>query len=176
MDDYVDKSPYFGCIAGRYANRIANGKFSLDGQEFQLATNNGPNHLHGGNLGFDKKVWTGTPLENDLGILLTYRSPDGEEGYPGNLSCTVVYSLSEDNKLSVAIEAVTDKPTVVNLPIIPILISAEGDPTILDHLLTLPGTNFIATDTTNIPTHIQPVAGTPFDFRNATVVGARNWD
>ena len=174
LQDYVDKSPYFGCIAGRYANRIANGKFSLDGEEFQLATNNGPNHLHGGNLGFDKKVWTGTPLENDLGVSLTYRSPDGEEGYPGNLSCTVVYSLSEDNKLSVAIEAVTDKPTVVNLTNHTYFnLAGEGDPTILDHLLTLPGTTFVATDTTNIPTHLQPVAGTPFDFRTATVVGAR---
>ena len=174
LQDYVEKSPYFGCIAGRYANRIANGKFSLDGKEFQLANNNGSNHLHGGNLGFDKKVWTGTPLENDLGVSLTYRSPDGEEGYPGNLSCKVVYSLSEDNKLSVEIEAVTDKPTVINLTNHTYFnLAGEGDPTILDHLLTLPGTSFVATDTTNIPTNLQLVAGTPFDFRTATVVGAR---
>ncbi|MEK9773279.1 MAG: aldose epimerase family protein [Opitutae bacterium] len=174
LQDYVEKSPYFGCIAGRYANRIAQGKFSLEGKEYQLATNNGPNHLHGGNQGFDKRVWVGEPLENDLGVSLTYRSPDEEEGYPGNLDCTVVYTLSKDNKLKVEIKAFTDKPTVVNLTNHTYFnLAGEGDPTILDHLLTLPGTSIVATDSTNIPTGMQPVAGTPFDFRTATVVGAR---
>ena len=174
LDDYVHQSPYFGCIAGRYANRIANGKFTLDGKDYQLATNNGPNHLHGGENGFDKRVWHGEPLAEGIGVTFSYRSLDGDEGYPGNLDCTVVYSLSEDNKLTIDIQAITDKPTVVNLTNHAYFnLAGEGDSTILDHLLTLPGTTFVATDNTNVPTHLQPVAGTPFDFRNATVVGAR---
>ena len=174
IEDYVNRSPYFGCIAGRYANRIANGKFSLDGKQYQLATNNEPNHLHGGDQGFDKRIWSGKPLDHGLGVSLTYRSADGEEGYPGNLTSTVVYSLSEDNKLSIDIKAVTDKATVINLTNHAYFnLAGEGDPTILDHLLTIPGDSFLATDNTNIPTNLQPVAGTPFDFRTPAVVGSR---
>ncbi len=174
LEDYLEKSPYFGCIAGRYANRIAEGKFTLDGEVYQLATNNGPNHLHGGDKGFDKRVWVGKPLESGLGVSLSYRSPDGEEGYPGSLATTVIYSLSEDDKLSVEIEAVTDKATVINLTNHTYFnLAGEGDPTILDHLLTLPGSSIVATDSTNIPTSFQHVGGTPFDFRYPTLIGAR---
>ena len=174
LEDYLEKSPYFGCIAGRYANRIALGKFTLDGVDYQLATNNEPNHLHGGDKGFDKRVWVGRPLEGGLGVSLSYRSPDGEEGYPGALTSTVVYSLSEDDKLSIEIKAVTDKATVVNLTNHTYFnLAGEGEPTILDHVLTLPGTSIVATDSTNIPTSIQPVAGTPFDFRYPTLIGSR---
>ncbi len=174
LDDYVEKSPYFGCIAGRYANRIAKGEFSLDGKNYQLAKNNGSNHLHGGEQGFDKRVWTGKPLEDGIGVSLSYRSLDGEEGYPGNLSCSVVYSLTDDNRLKVEIKAVTDKPTIVNLTNHAYFnLAGEGDPTILDHRLTLPGTSIVATDATNIPTSIEEVVGTPFDFRRPVVVGSR---
>ena len=174
LQEYVDKSPYFGCIAGRYANRIARGKFSLDGKEYTLATNNGPNHLHGGNFGFDKKVWFGEPLEQGLGVRLSYQSSDGEEGYPGTLKCSVVYSLSVDNKLSVEIKAVTDKPTVVNLTNHAYFnLAGEGEGTILDHELFLPGSSIVATDSTNIPVGLERVAGTPFDFRRSTRIGSR---
>ena len=174
LDQYVKESPYFGCIAGRYANRIAEGKFSIDGKEYQLVTNNGSNHLHGGDRGFDKRVWEGKPLENGLGLIFTYRSVDGEEGYPGNLSASVTYLLSEKDELSVVIEAVTDEPTVVNLTNHAYFnLAGEGEPTILDHVLTLPGTSYVATDETNIPTSIQPVVGTPFDFRTPSIIGAR---
>jgi aldose 1-epimerase len=174
LDQYVKESPYFGCIAGRYANRIADGKFSIDGDEYQLATNNGTNHLHGGDLGFDKRVWEGKPLEDGFGVTFTYRSVDGEEGYPGNLSTSVTYSLSEKDELSVVIRAVTDQPTVVNLTNHAYFnLAGEGESTILDHVLTLPGTSYVATDETNIPTSIQSVVGTPFDFRTPSIIGAR---
>lgn len=174
LDQYITESPYFGCIAGRYANRIAHGKFSLDGKEYSLATNNGPNHLHGGESGFDKKIWVGTPLEEGLGVSFTYRSVDGEEGYPGNLSCTVLYSLSEDDHLTIDIKATTDKPTVVNLTNHAYFnLAGEGNPTVLNHKLTLPGTSYLPTDSTNIPTGIEPVVGTPFDFRKPFTIGSR---
>jgi aldose 1-epimerase len=174
LEEYVEKSPYFGCIAGRYANRIAKGKFSLDGKEYTLATNNGPNHLHGGNLGFDKKVWLGEPLDQGLGVRFSYQSSDGEEGYPGTLKCSVTYSLSEDNKLSVEIKAVTDKPTVVNLTNHAYFnLAGEGALTILDHELFMPGSSIVATDSTNIPVGLEAVAGTPFDFRKSTRIGSR---
>jgi aldose 1-epimerase len=174
VEEYESQSPYFGCIAGRYANRIAKGKFTLDGQDYQLATNNGPNHLHGGNKGFDKRLWAAQPIEAGLGIRLTYRSVDGEEGYPGTLFTTVTYELSEDNQLSVKMEAVCDQPTVVNLTNHTYFnLAGEGHPSILEHLLLLPGSAFLATDKTNIPASIQSVAGTPFDFRHATVIGSR---
>ena len=174
LEDYVEKSPYFGCIAGRYANRIAKGKFLLDGKEYQLATNNGLNHLHGGDQGFDKRIWTGKPLEDGIGVTMTYQSIDGEEGYPGKLKCTVIYTLSDNNQLTIDIKAVTDKATVINLTNHTYFnLSGEGNPTILEHLLTLPGSSFVATDDTNIPTGLVSVAGTPFDFRSPTAVGSR---
>ena len=117
MADYCQANPFFGCVAGRYANRIAKGKFTLDGKEYTLATNNGPNHLHGGLKGFDKHVWKAEPVEGDgfVGVKFSRTSPDGEEGYPGKLAVTVTYTLTDENELKMEYEATTDKPTVVNL-------------------------------------------------------------
>src|SRR5262245_22467780 len=118
LKDYLEKNPYFGCITGRVANRIAKGKFTLDGKEYTLATNNGPNHLHGGVKGFDKKVWKGECGTENGGtqfVKFTYRSPDGEEGYPGNLDVEVEYAISNDNVWRINYTAKTDKPTPVNL-------------------------------------------------------------
>ena len=174
LEDYISKSPYFGCIAGRYANRIADGRFSLDGVVYNLARNNGPNHLHGGESGFDKKVWVGKPLESGLGVSLAYRSSDGEEGYPGTLHSTVTYSLTADDQIKVSIEATTDKPTIINLTNHTYFnLAGEGNSTILDHVLELPGTSIVATDSSNIPTSLLPVAGTPFDFRNPKIIGSQ---
>src|SRR5690606_6747648 len=115
--DYETRNPYFGCITGRYANRIANGRFTLDGQTYSLAVNNGPNHLHGGLKGFDKQVWTATEIrgENEVGVQLAYRSVDGEENYPGNLDVTVTYTLTADRVLRIHYTATTDQATIVNL-------------------------------------------------------------
>ena len=174
LDDYREKSPYFGCTAGRYANRIAKGVFSLDGKEYKLATNNGPNHLHGGERGFDKHVWSARISETETAVTFNRRSPDGEEGYPGNLSCKVTYTLTNDNELKVEYEATTDKPTVLNLTNHTYFnLAGEGDPTILDHELTLYADQYAATDETNIPTSVDQVGGTPFDFRKAKVIGER---
>lgn len=174
INDYIEKSPYFGCITGRYANRIAKGKFSLNDEEFQLANNNGPNHLHGGNKGFDKYVWKTKVAEVGTSLIFTRRSPDGEEGYPGNLDCKVIYTLTNDNELKVEYEATTDKATVINLTNHTYFnLAGEGNGDILNHELTLPGNRFVATDDTNIPTGIKKVVGTPFDFRKAQTIGAR---
>ena len=174
LEDYREKSPYFGCTAGRYANRIAKGSFTLDGKEFKLATNNGPNHLHGGERGFDKHVWSTRVSETKTAVTFTRRSPDGEEGYPGNLTSKVTYTLTNDNELKVEYEATTDKPTVLNLTNHTYFnLAGEGDPTILDHELTLYANQYVATDETNIPTSVDKVVGTPFDFRKATVIGKR---
>ena len=174
LDDYREKSPYFGCIAGRYANRIAGGKLSLNGKDYQLAKNNGPNHLHGGKVGFDKVVWSAKILEVGTGVTFTLRSPDGDEGYPGNLISKVTYTLSNENELSVEYSATTDQPTVINLTNHTYFnLAGEGDPTILDHQLTLYSDKFVATDETNIPVSISSVVGTPFDFNKAFVIGDR---
>ena len=174
IKDYEEKSPYFGCITGRYANRIAKGKFSLNGKKFNLVTNNGLNHLHGGNKGFDKYVWKVKVLDVGTGIALTRKSPHGEEGYPGNLDCKVTYTLSNDNEFKVEYEAKTDQATVINLTNHTYFnLRGEGNGDILGHELTLPGNRFISTDDTNIPTEISKVGGTPFDFRKPTLIGAR---
>src|SRR5258708_870038 len=117
LDPYFTKARFFGSVVGRYGNRIANGLFTLDRRSFQLATNNGANHLHGGNRGFDKVTWSGRPLERDgnVGVVLTYRSPDGEEGYPGTLNTRITYTLTERNELVLEYEATADKPTPINL-------------------------------------------------------------
>lgn len=177
LQSYEENSPYFGCVAGRCANRIALGKFTLDGTEYTLATNNPPNHLHGGEKGFDKKVWTseGFTTAQGVGVKFTYQSADMEEGYPGNLLSTVKYTLGNDNSLSFEYEATTDKPTVVNLTQHSYWnLGGHGAGTILDHVLKLHASRYTPTEETLIPTgEIAPVAGTAFDFTEPTAIGAR---
>ena len=174
LNDYREKSPYFGSTAGRYANRIAQGKFSLDGQEYKLATNNGPNHLHGGEKGFDKIVWNSKLLETGTGVTFTMSSPNGDEGYPGKLTSKVTYTLTNDNELLVEYSATTDKPTVINLTNHTYFnLAGDGDPTILDHELKIYADQYVATDATNIPTAILKVLGSPFDFTKTFIIGDR---
>ena len=173
--DYEKHTAFFGALIGRYGNRIARGKFTLDKREYSLATNNGENHLHGGIRGFDKVVWTAKTSTDSKGanLELTYLSADGEEGYPGNLSVKVVYSLTEDNQLKIVYSATTDKATVINLTHHSYFnLAGAGD--ILDHRLTLNAARFTPTDKGSIPTgELASVAGTPFDFRKETAIGAR---
>ena len=175
LADYIKDTPYFGALVGRYGNRIARGKFSLDGHQYTLVTNNYPNALHGGLKGFDKVLWTATPApsSNGPGLKLQYLSKDGEEGYPGNLSVTAVYTLTEENALKLEYTATTDKPTVVNLTHHSYFnLAGKGD--ILGHEVTIPASKFTPVDSTLIPTgELRPVEGTPFDFRKATAIGAR---
>ena len=172
---YQAKCPYFGAIVGRYGNRIAKGQFTLDGQTYQLPINNGPNHLHGGPRGFDKVVWQGQEVMDKMtvGVRLTYRSQDGEEGYPGNLTATVTYLLSRDNELTVEYEAVTDKPTIVNLTNHSYFNLGSGAaPDALDHQLLIPADRYVAVDETLIPTGELPsVKGTYMDFTTAHRIG-----
>jgi len=177
VDGYLTRSPYFGCIAGRCANRIEGGRFELDGEEYQLATNNGPHHLHGGDKGFDKAVWKLEGLdtfEDQASVTLSYRSVDGEEGYPGNLDVEVKYTLTDQNELVVEMTASTDEVTVVNLAHHSYWNLAGHDAgTILDHELTLACARYTPTDSTLIPTgELAPVDGTPFDFRQSKRIGA----
>ncbi len=177
LEAYLTRSPFFGCLVGRYGNRIAGGKFSLVGVEYSLAQNDGQNHLHGGVAGFDKKVWTPQAMENVDGpsLKLTYTSPDGEEGYPGTLSVEVVYTLTADDALRIDYTATTDKATVVNLTNHSYFnLSAGTEDTILHHPLMINADTFTPVDETLIPTgEICPVEGTPLDFRTATAIGAR---
>ena len=174
LDEYRENSPYFGSTAGRYANRIANGAFSIDGIAYQLATNNGPNHLHGGERGFDKIVWNAKVKEVGTGVVFTMRSPDGDEGYPGNLVSKVTYTLTNENELKIEYSATTDKATVLNLTNHTYFnLAGDGDSTILDHQLTLFADEYVATDETNIPVSIFKVSGTPFDFTNPYIIGER---
>jgi len=171
---YEAGTPYFGALIGRYGNRIAKGKFTLDGKAYTLATNNMGNHLHGGLKGFDKVIWTATPVEGDEPALkLTYTAKDGEEGYPGNLSVEVTYTLQKDNALKIDYTATTDKPTVVNLTNHSYFnLAGKGD--ILSHEVTLNADRFLPVSQTLIPTgERKPVAGTPFDFTKSTAIGKR---
>ncbi len=175
LDAYIKETPYFGAMIGRYGNRIAKGRFTLDGQEYALAINNGPNALHGGLKGFDKVVWEPRFLASPEGpsLELKYVSKDGEEGYPGNLTVTAVYTLTEDNALKLEYTATTDKDTVVNLTQHSYFnLAGKGD--ILNHVVMMPADKFTPVDSTLIPTgELRPVDGTPFDFRTPTAIGAR---
>jgi aldose 1-epimerase len=175
LASYIKDTPYFGAMIGRYGNRIAKGKFTLNGKEYSLAVNNGPNALHGGLKGFDKVVWTPKVVASVDGasLELTYLSKDGEEGYPGNLKVRGVYTLTEDNALKLVYTAKTDKDTVVNLTQHSYFnLKGKGD--ILDHVVMIDADKFTPVDETLIPTgELKPVAGTPFDFRKPTPIGAR---
>ncbi|WP_235985777.1 aldose epimerase family protein [Mucilaginibacter segetis] len=168
------KEPYYGATIGRYGNRIAKGKFTLDGKQYTLFTNNGPNTLHGGKKGYQDVVWDANQLDSST-LELTYLSKDMEEGFPGNLKIKVVYSLTDDNALKITYEATTDKNTVVNLTNHAFFnLNGEGSGTILNHIVQIDADKYTPVDSTLIPTgKIEPVAGTPFDFTKPTTIGAR---
>lgn len=177
---YEKNAPFFGCVCGRYANRIALGKFKIGEEEFTLATNNPPNHLHGGVAGFNRKVWNGSEVRSAEGdgapaVKFTYESPDGEEGYPGTLKVSVTYSLGEDNGLKIEYSATTDKPTPVNLCNHAYWNLAGADSgTVLDHVLMLSCDTYLPVTETMIPTgERKSVDGTPMDFRKPTSIGSR---
>jgi aldose 1-epimerase len=169
---------YFGCTAGRVANRIAKGKFSIDGKDYSVATNDGPNALHGGEKrSLDKVVWDGKPFESAAGegVVFTYTSPDGEEGYPGALKCQVTYTLTDKNELKIDYEATTDQATPVNLTNHAYFnLAGAGAPTINDHEIKLEADRYTPVDDTLIPTgELAPVQGTPFDFTDFHAIGER---
>jgi aldose 1-epimerase len=177
LTGYLEGHPYFGCTTGRVANRIAGGRFVLDGKEYRLATNNGPNHLHGGEKGLDKRVWKGDVVSSEHGpaVRFTYLSPDGEEGYPGNLSIAVTYTLTPANELRIDYEATTDKPTPVNLTHHSYFnLAGAGNGDILGHVVAIRASRYTPVEATGIPTgELAPVEGTVMDFRIPTPIGAR---
>ncbi len=175
LDKYIEKSPSFGCLVGRFGNRIAKGKFSLDGKEYDLAINNGPNHLHGGKIGFDKRVWEPEPIveEGKAGLKLHYLSPHMEEGYPGNLDVEAVYWLNDKNELRLDFKAVTDRKTVLNLTHHSYFnLKGHDGGDILDHQVKFNADQIVAIDSTSIPTGtLMHVEGTPFDFKEFKPIG-----
>ena len=177
LQGYLGNEPYFGGTIGRYANRIAKGKFALDGKDYTLAINNGPNSLHGGNIGFNRQVWKAEPLKlaNGAAVKFTYLSQDGEEGYPGNLTVSVTYALMNDGALKISYEAKTDKATPINLTNHSYFnLSGAGSGNILKDVLWLDADQYTPTDDTLIPTgKLESVQGTPYDFRKLVEIGAR---
>jgi aldose 1-epimerase len=177
LEGYLGKHPFFGALVGRYGNRIAGGRFELDGQSYKLAQNNSGNHLHGGLKGFDKQLWAASPRMTDAGpqLVLSYLSPDGEEGYPGSLSVQVTYTLTGENALKIHYHATTDKPTPLNLTNHSYFnLAGQGEGDILGHQVQLLADRFTPVDQGLIPTgELRPVAGTPMDFRQPTAIGAR---
>lgn len=173
LDGYLGKNPFFGCIAGRYANRIGHATFKLDGQEYKVTANSGKHQLHGGKAGFDKKLWAAKEVKD--GVELHYTSADGEEGYPGTLNCTVTYTLTEGNGLKIEYQATTDKPTVLNLTNHAYFnLAGEGSGDILGHELVIPTEQITATDDDLIPTgEIASIKGTPLDFTTPHAIGER---
>jgi aldose 1-epimerase len=176
LDSYTPNPPYLGAVVGRYANRIANGTFTLDGKKYELPKNDGPNTLHGGvKRTFDKVVWTDEPLKGKTGVAFTYLSPDGEESFPGNLKMKVTYTLTNENALLINYEASTDKATPINVSQHSYFnLAGEGSGDILSHELMLNADRFTPVDKNLIPTgELRPVKGTPLDFTTSTKMGAR---
>ncbi|SEU16864.1 aldose epimerase family protein [Nonomuraea wenchangensis] len=173
LEDYLTRSRYFGAVVGRYGNRIAGGRFTLDGVEYTLPVNNGPNSLHGGTEGFDSKVWTVTD-RSPASVTLTLVSPDGDQGYPGTLTATVTYTL-EDDGLRIDYAAETDKPTVVNLTNHSYFnLKGQGEGDVRDHVVRIAAEHYLPVDADKIPTgELAPVKGTPFDFTEPHALGER---
>jgi aldose 1-epimerase len=175
LEGYVPNPPFLGAIIGRYANRIANGAFTLDGKKYTLEKNDGPNTLHSGTHGFDKEMWTGEPVKGKSAVAFTYLSKDGESGFPGNMKVEVTYTLNDENELVIDYEATTDKSTVVNLTQHTYFnLSGEGSGDILNTEMQLNASRFTPVDSTLIPTgELRPVKGTPMDFTTPAKIGAR---
>ena len=175
LDHYLKGRSYFGALIGRYCNRIARGRFRLEGRTYRLATNDGPNSLHGGKLGFDKVVWKVVSAQvtaHGSELKLAYLSRDGEEGYPGNLDIRATYMLTDENSLRLEFEATTDEPTIVNLTSHSYF-NLRGTADVLGHVVEINADQFTPVDSTLIPVGVRSVADSPFDFRKPTAIGAR---